>query len=846
MAIRDAGAVRERIAVLALAMLAGTASVRAQETPRQGEQAQAVRRLEGKEVARVRALGVKSVPEQVVLAQLNTRPGKTLSAQKVSDDLAYLWNGFKLQMRVFVQELPDGRVEVYFTTQKEFFRYNRTVFRGLDHFSEEQVRNILGIDQTERLTQITAGSLAEKLKDRYQLDGYAHVNVRIVTDRKSSTVTFLVDEGPRARVRSIRFRGNRAFPASTFLRLADNLIGSAGVKSTPGLFGNAPFSRKTLAEDLDRVRAYYRGRGYKDAIVELYGLDFTEDKTGVDIVVRVFEGSLYRVESVDVRQKPFPATAEPLFPKQDLLEVIKIKPGDPVTRRAVEADRLRLSLFYGRRGFPSSEQHPDLDRETSFRVLDPVEIVDPDQARVRLVYVIREGKRKRLRHVHIRGNRFTRDQVIRRELSVFPGEFINMEELARSRERLIGKRYFGDFELADPGVRMRLVPVPEDPELVDLNVEVREGRTGQILWGVGVSSNAGIFGNIQYNKRNFDWQRPPSNLNPIDWFREILDNRAFHGGGQTLNLDIAPGTEVSQASISFFEPDVLGSHLNIIGLGIDAFRRLRRFSTYDQDTTGARVRLRKELGRDVAIGASFTERSIRISDIAADAPAIVWDAEGRSGLRTLGADLSVRDLDRFIQPTSGYRVGVFANLAPEWIGSEAAYWTAGLSTTAYLALFRDAKERAHVVTVRNSLHVGGGLGDDQDLYLTERFFMGGQGTLRGFKFRHAGPTQFGRPTGGETMYLGALEYGFPMFSTRLEGGLQDTELIRGVLFLDAGMLGRDFEDPFFRQLRLTGGVGVRIRVPGLGGLPIAFDFGWPILRETTDRLEVFSFSFRFQ
>ena len=95
----------------------------------------------------------------------------------------------------------------------------------------------------------------------------------------------------------------------------------------------------------------------------------------------------------------------------------------------------------------------------------------------------------RLREVRVSGNQYTRDEVIRREISVLPGEWIDTEELAKSQDRLLSLQYFGDPATADPGVSMRLKPVPGDDDLVDLEVVTKDGTTGQFLWGVGVSSN---------------------------------------------------------------------------------------------------------------------------------------------------------------------------------------------------------------------------------------------------------------------------------------------------------------------------------------------------------------------
>jgi outer membrane protein assembly factor BamA len=119
--------------------------------------------------------------------------------------------------------------------------------------------------------------------------------------------------------------------------------------------------------------------------------------------------------------------------------------------------------------------------------------------------------------------------------------------------------------------------------------------------------------------------------------------------------------------------------------------------------------------------------------------------------------------------------------------------------------------------------------------------MGGQNSLRGFDYRMTGPSQFGNPTGGEARWLGTLEAQFPIFSVRPEDSYQEVEIIRGALFVDAGTLGLGFSDPTFGELRLAAGVGLRIRVPGLGFLPLALDFAHPLMFEETDDRRFFHF-----
>ena len=86
------------------------------------------------------------------------------------------------------------------------------------------------------------------------------------------------------------------------------------------------------------------------------------------------------------------------------------------------------------------------------------------------------------------------------------------------------------------------------------------------------------------------------------------------------------------------------------------------------------------------------------------------------------------------------------------------------------------------------------------------------------------------------MWLFRAEYGYPIYET---GG---QEILRGILFLDAGAVADTFGSDLTSDYRASVGFGVRIRIPFFGPTPIALDFGWPIRSEEGDDHQVLSFS----
>jgi outer membrane protein insertion porin family len=122
------------------------------------------------------------------------------------------------------------------------------------------------------------------------------------------------------------------------------------------------------------------------------------------------------------------------------------------------------------------------------QVLPPLEVFVEDN-QVDVVFQVDEGVPKRLRDVVIRGNRFTRDRVIRRRIRVLPGDRIDMVEVRRGLRAIEQTRYFQDPTTMQ-GPRLQLEPVAGQPDYVDIGLDVQDGATGELRWKADIGGSA--------------------------------------------------------------------------------------------------------------------------------------------------------------------------------------------------------------------------------------------------------------------------------------------------------------------------------------------------------------------
>ncbi|MGK0203664.1 MAG: outer membrane protein insertion porin family, partial [Planctomycetota bacterium] len=803
-----------------------------------------------------------------IVRGLETRVGQPFAKRKLSADCQTLWADRRLVVRAYAEEV-DGEVVVTFEVDLEIELYEEVVFVGLDHLNQEIINGLIGYYPGRRTTRTEAEAMRKLLLARYHRDGYAFCNIELLDmpavpdasaasagdpnatgvakpdSKKRKTLRILIEEGPQVSVRNIDFLGNRSFPAHPILGLFGTdsyLVRDAHIESDPSgmLFGGGAFSREVLEEDLDRLRLFYRSRGFLEATVDLADVSFTPNRTLVDLSIIIVEGPRYRIRSIKVRHVTPETTTllgEPLYPASEVEQVLKVTPGEFYDNDRLRRDQEAVEEFYGRRGhpsikFPGMRQAP---REAC-QVFDPLEHFPLEQsgkgAEVDVVIMVSEGAPKTLRDVVIRGNSYTRDPVIRRRFRVLPGERIDMLEVRRALRRIQSTRFFQDPS-AVVGPRLQIEPVASDPSLVDLGLDVEDGPTGEFRWGVGISTGIGAQAQITFNKRNFDLWNPPSSANPITALQEILDAKAFHGGGQNLSMLLAPGSRQSQFQIAFVEPDVFRDHHDTYALRVSARRQLRRLPEgFTSDILGGEVGLSRNFTEFFNAGVSVRHETVEVDGLAQDATVLAFDAEGRNELRGTRFSMRYLDYDDLQRPTSGIDLNLGFEVIGGVFGGDESLTKLEHRADVYVPLTENEMGHRTVFHWRHFFGLANEYGSSDDVFLTERFRMGGA-DLRGFDFRGAGPTQFGRPLGGEAVYTSSYEVYFPLVATRLEGEVRDRELLRWVLFTDIGFLGLGLNDSTFGEMRASSGVGLRIEIPYLE-LPIALDLGWPWIYEETE------------
>lgn len=844
-----------RIALLVLAALSGAARPAAQVPAPPPAAAQAPT------VVAIQVEGERRYTERQLLDALGQRIGEPLDSLRLQKGAQTLMEALHVRAEVHVRDVPGGvelRLEVV-----EMPVDLEPRFVGNQEIDKETLLRWAQLPERGELYLYQAERVRTRLLEGYRQEGYAFAEVDVV--KRGETVAgelpdviFEIREGPQVHVSDLVVHGNRSLPERGMWFWREGLTKFAGIETSgPSLFDwyGSEYDEEQIQADLLAMREVYRERGWLDAVVELLEPEFSPDRSRVTIHVIVDEGPTYtvrnlslkafaRVEDPQSRVDALEQPVELLYPAAELLALCKLEPGARYSRLLQEQDAAALRKHYGKHGYLS---HPSLGL-TSWAFLEP-ELHFVEGHQIDVTYRIAQGQQRFVREVLFEGAQHSRDRVLRREVDVLPGARADIEEITRSLNRLYSTNWFSDefapLDHHDP--TFRFVPVEGAPGWVDLYYEVEEGRVVDLQLTGGISSDNGAFGRILLEMRNFDLFNPPSSV--WDMPGEVYDKEAFHGAGQRLVLELSPGTEINSYQMRFVEPDLFGSHFNRTIFDFELSRRVRTYSFYDEGRDTAKVRLGREFGRNWTLFGGYQHVNLEVSDIEADVVGIVppdelplpptlFAQEGETQLVGPLMDLHYRNLDRTLNPTDGFRAiwrnsvygGAFAG---DWdfVRSELDldwYWPMGPED-------QDVRPGFH-------LALGAGLADPYgstaDVPYTERFFLGGTRSLRGFDFRGVGPNQGGEPLGGESMLNASLEYRLPLYTVAQPGTYKQVEVFHLKLFTDVGILDPEAWKLDFDELRASVGFGVGMSHP----LPISLNFGFPIESGEGDQEQVFSFN----
>lgn len=786
--------------------------------------------------------GPPSVSDELVRAHIRVKPGDPYAPGAADDDVRNLYaTGFFLNIRVGAEMTPQGVVLTYLVQGKP--RVVDIKFHGNKRFTVAKLMKKVSSKVGEPLEERKLFTDEQEILKLYQKKGYPRTEVKysysIEEAAGRATATFDITETAKVKIVKVEFVGAKAFSQR---KLRGGFLVPGGVlKKTrqhwmfSWITSHGFLKDEDFDDDKDRLTEFYHDKGYID--FEIKDVQFL-NPTPRAMIIRfvLYEGKQYTVGAVKFE-------GNELFPTPQITQGMrhlsmgrsgkaKLGPnglpmdvGDTFTPKGFTRDIEAVEDFYGARGY--------IDVTRNSGNLKVAQVPNTETGTMDLVFQISEGTKSYIEKIQIRGNTTTKDKVIRRELSVAPGEVFDMVRVRRSRMRLENMQYFSKVDARPEPTEM--------PNAKDLVIAVDEGHTGHLTVGAGFSSMDALVGFAEVSQGNFDLFNAPR----------------FTGGGQKFRLRVQLGTQRQDYLMSFIEPWFMGRKLT---LGTDLYYRDLGYQSlnnmYDEIRAGGKLSLsRTLLNNDFIIGSvSYTLEDIGIrlnspyhgwvNQASSSSPGSPTGSGDRGGLNSSGGlqGNAVRpNIPDAINDEVGYhllsRVGTSlsydtrgggqlpnkgqrTSLAAEFVGGPLGFDKEFYKLELTSAWYFKGLARGHILELVAHTGVADSLESD-DVPFYERYYLGGMYSVRGFKYRSISPRQPGcsEPIGGDTYWFGSAEYSIPIIEQ--EHGIS----LRFALFYDIGNVAArpysytlsDFDDNW--------GLGLRINLPIA---PIRLDYGIPI------------------
>jgi outer membrane protein insertion porin family len=686
----------------------------------------------------------------------------------------------------------------------------------------------------ERLVPVRAEGSADEdlledadiaIEDYLRARGYRDAAVEHTrTERDGTlTITFNVARGTRFLVESVGIGGNEAVPMPELLRL---------VQIAPG----QPFVQSVVNRAATAIRDLYRSRGFTRAAVESSMTEATGGADGaagdrrVALMFMVAEGPRTLVGSIAF-------DGNRVMTNEELRALVTTEGGRPYSEIDIVTARDRIDLEYRNRGYENVAVEP------------AVTLADND-TRADIRFAITEGVQVIVDHVIIVGNERTSTETIERELLLKPGQPLGYAARIESQQRLAALGLFRRVAIEE------LVHAGEPRR--DVLVQVEEAPPTTIGYGGGVEGGTRLRptgeggqaeerfevaprGFFEIGRRNLWGKNRAVNL----FGRVSLRSRDIVVSDSGIRLD-APtpdsryGVNEYRVLATYREPKILNTPADVLVTGIldQAIR-----SSFNFITREARAEAGVRLGPQYSVAGRYSYQHTRLFDerFTESEKPLIDRIFPQVRISKFSGSVIRDSRNDVIDPDRGAALIVDSELAARAFGSEVGFirtFVQGFS------VYRLPSPRRVVLALGARLGAAHGfrrvvprIGPDgnpirdatgtpvvdvvQDLLpASERFFAGGDTTVRGFSLDRLGTpatiSSTGFPTGGNGLVVLNAE-----LRVTVVGGLG------AAVFMDGGNVFLRATDLDLGQLRGAAGAGLRYRSP-IG--PIRIDLGFKLDR----------------
>jgi len=736
-----------------------------------------------KRVFSIEVSGNRYVESAAILANVETKVGKPLSKKTISQDVKRLFKtGYFEDVYVVGNPQADGVRLTY--TVKENPLISKLDILGNDEVVDKDIKPKLSLKPGRVFSAAKLRADRNTIRKAYLKKGFYQVDVRaetVIEKDERVALTLTVSEGEITHIKRIQFISNTAFSDSELREV----LASQESDLMSWFSDKDVFNKERFGGDAQLLQQHYLNNGYMDIAIESVQISLTPDKKDFYLTFALHEGPQYSVNGIDIQGDMVPS-------REILLEAVELEDGEIYSVTALRNSITAMEEKIGDEGYAFASVTPLFKRDIASK-------------KVSITFDIEKGKEVYIERIEISGNEKTEDPVARRELRQIEGARYSATKVRRSKERLKHSQLYKD-------VRVNLEKGEAD-DLVQMNINLEEDKTGNFSMGAGYSQVEKVFITASVGERN------------------------FLGKGYTTNVSADIGGSTQNYNVNLADPYFLDSDVRA---SVNLFKtqtKLEDITSYKQDSLGGGVSFSVPLSEHLAYGIGYQYNRSNLTEIPVGASLLLQSQAGRQTTGELSQSLTWDTRDRALAPTEGHQESL--GLAVAGLGGDNNFVEVAASTRSYFSL-----GEGYVFSPTFSASYIKGFGG-KEIPIYRRYSMGGIGSLRGFD--SYGVTirdpLTGDVIGGDKKFHVSLDLFFPL-------PYMETAGFRGVFFLDAGSTWGSVSTSVGAQtlnvsemfstsrIRTSTGVGIEWMSP-VG--PLTMVWGYPITTVAGDIKRNFEF-----
>ncbi len=656
---------------------------------------------------------------------------------------------------------------------------------GNELLETEQILSSLksvGISQSKPYSKNLVDKVQQELTRLYYDNGRYSSLIEISENNLDGNLIELsvnIDEGKASTIKEVKIIGNKNYSTRQLKQII-----KSGPKFWFEVWSDKDIYNNTLLDqDVESILKFYQDRGYAKVRLVSKQVNLSDDKKDIFITISISEGKQYQFGKItlygleDFDSKIF----------EEILN-FNLMPGTTFSRAGIESTQENIKYVLGEQGyaFPEIVYNVDFNDESSF--------VDID-------FRANAKSKSYVRRINIIGNSKTNDEVYRRELRQFESSMYGQGKVDRSKIRLQRLKFVNNVDV-------RKSIVDESLGLIDIDFVIEETQSGEFKVGAGYSDSSGTIFNIKVQQDNFlgkgnnvALELEKSSYKQLVRYSNTNPYFTSDGKSKTTSL-VYSETDVSSASTASYLSDTFA-------YGINYNVPISETKSYGYG------------GEIVLIDYTTTLGS----------PQNVTDFINEYGQTHFGfrfsANYTEDTRDRVIYASTGKRQSIITSMyvPPDLEYSYGTIRFTGEYNKPFTLNFLNIFDWNTVLQTKPQLGIGLGLIEISKLPFHDKFYAGGDRTVRGFDSNSLGPLRNNTTCTAKTCdaiggdFLAVIQNNWVFPPPPFLG--DDQRNFRASLFVDIGNVFEDVGDFSYSDLRGSYGIQANFRTP-VGAVSIGF------------------------